>query len=109
MQYDIQGNGTVVTDQIPSVGSKLPKGGKVILYTNGSMPEKTVSVPDVLSRSTTQVLLRLQEAGLNVSIGGAENSEGTSAIAISQVPAAGEMVEPGTIIAVEFRHYEGMD
>ncbi|MHC1695063.1 MAG: penicillin-binding transpeptidase domain-containing protein [Eubacteriales bacterium] len=109
LQYDIQGSGTVVTDQIPSVGSKLPKGGKVILYTNGSVPEKTVSVPDVLSRSTAQVLLRLQEAGLNLSIGGAENSEGTSAIAISQVPAAGEMVEPGTIITVEFRHYEGMD
>ena len=110
LDVSVVGEGIFVTYQIPTAGSKLSKGGSVILYTDNIKPDQTVEVPNVISQSASQVNKTIINAGLNLSIIGAVDNETVSgAIAVTQTPAAGEHVPIGTIVTVEFRHYEGVD
>ncbi len=110
IQYQIEGAGDTVTDQIPRAGSKLIKeSGKLILYTGESTPSKTVTVPNVIGMSPTVANRTIINAGLNINISGAVSSpSATGAIAISQSIAGGENVEYGTVVEVEFRYVDGM-
>lgn len=54
LNYEVIGDGTKVTAQIPAGGSQLAKDtGKVIFYCGDAQPEKTVTVPDVMGKSAS--------------------------------------------------------
>jgi len=92
----------VVTGQIPEAGSMLNReNGRVILYTDGSSPESSVTVPDVSGKSAEAANRILTNAGLNVSIGGADDN--ADATVSSQSVAPGTAVPEGTIIKITLR------
>ncbi len=98
----VVGNGEVVTGQIPEAGSMLNReNGRVILYTDGSSPESSVTVPDVSGKSAEAANRILTNAGLNVSIGGADDN--ADATVSSQSVAPGTAVPEGTIIKITLR------
>lgn len=107
LKVTIEGDGAVVRDQIPKVGSTLPKGGSVILYTDNIENQNLITVPDVMNLTAEKANKKIVNAGLNINIIGAEDMN-SSAIAIRQSPEAGDKVPLGTVVEVEFRHYDGI-
>ena len=105
----IIGKGSVVTEQLPRYGSKIPAGGVVVLYTDNIEPSDSVTVPDVTGYAPNQANKVLINASLNVKMEGAyrENVEGS--VAVKQSPEAGAAVKPGTVVEVEFRHMDSSD
>ncbi len=97
----IVGNGGTVIHQTPAAGSSIPQGGTVVLYTDDESREDRVTVPDVLGYSGAQANQTIVNAGLNIKIQGVD-IELPGAVAVRQNPAAGENVEPGTIVTVDF-------
>ncbi|MBQ1263073.1 MAG: PASTA domain-containing protein, partial [Oscillospiraceae bacterium] len=69
--------------------------------------EKTVKVPAVIGLSGQQASKALINKNLNIKISGIDISDGNTK-AISQTPAAGEQVPPGTVVTVEFVSTEEM-
>ncbi len=98
----VVGDGKLVTGQIPEAGSMLNReNGRVILYTDGSSPEATVTVPDVTGKSAEAANRILTNAGLNVSIGGVDDN--ADATVATQSIAPGTEVPEGTVIKVTLR------
>lgn len=92
------GNGAVVTAQMPGAGAKLIAGGQMMLYTytdNPPEPEQVVCVPDVLGQSLAQAATLLRQRGLEMQIEG-------SGYAVRQEPAAGSYAAQGSIVRVNF-------
>lgn len=105
IEYTVEGSGDTVTQQVPEAGQKMPKTGRVILYTEESSPQDTVLVPDLNGLTPSQARQKLEAAGLILKIGG-NGSEDESAYAYSQSPAAGSSVDSGSIVTVDFRYYD---
>lgn len=97
----IVGDGDTVVSQIPAAGEPLPRGGTVILYTEQDAQQQMVEVPKVTGLSGQVANKTLLNSGLNIRIQGA-SIEGATVEAISQSPAAGEMVPQGTVVTVQF-------
>lgn len=95
----VNGNGSTVISQIPTVSSGLQKGGSIVLYTDSDSQSETVSVPSLIGLSPDEVNDVASAYGLNVSFSGATTSSGTSS---SQNIEAGTSVSPGTVITVSF-------
>ncbi len=108
LEYRVMGSGSKVVSQIPAAGTQLSGNGVVVLYTDQAAPEQTVEVPNVVGMTAANVNKRVTNAGLNLEIVDGNLSMMDGALAISQSVAPGERVAPGTVISVEFRHYEGM-
>ncbi len=98
-----RGTGDVVLVQIPKAYSKLSRNSKVVAYTEGEEVEKSVTVPDVVGCTASEANKGITNAGLNVRIKGISNVEGI-ALCSGQTPAAGTVVEPGTIITLDFTY-----
>lgn len=103
-----RGQGDVVLDQVPKPYSKLAKNSKVVAYTDGEEIQKSVTIPDVVGCSASEANKGITNAGLNVRIKGLSNVTGI-AICSSQSPAAGTVVEPGTIVTLDFKYSEVRD
>ncbi len=103
-----RGQGDVVLDQVPKPYSKLAKNSKVVAYTEGEEIQKSVTIPDVVGCSASEANKGITNAGLNVRIKGLSNVTGI-AICSSQSPAAGTVVEPGTIVTLDFKYSEVRD
>lgn len=93
-----EGPGLRVERQFPAPGVKVPKGTNVILYTEaeGNSAKGKVQVPSLVGLGLTQARLKLSEAGLTLSAQG-------SGFCVSQDPAAGSLVDPGTMVKAVFR------
>ncbi len=92
------GGSDAVTDQMPSPGISLAKGGQVMLYTGQYEAESVqtlVCVPELKGLSIAEAASLLRQRGLEMEIDG-------SGFATVQSPASGEFVEPGTIVQVSF-------
>ena len=111
LSFKIIGNGSVVTGQVPASGSRLSvEKGVIYLYTGDELPSDTVSVPDVVGKTASACNRLIVNAKLNIKIEGAQNyDEGSGAVVVSQSPAAGTVVPPGTIVTVEFMHLDSTD
>lgn len=98
------GDGTKVTGQVPEAGSMLNREeGRVILYTNNIPIESNlITVPDVYGKSAQAANRILTDAGLNVSIGGVDDS--VEATVASQSVAPGTQVPEGTVVRVTMRN-----
>lgn len=104
----IKGDGDLITEQVPKAYSKLSVNSKVVLYTEGAASEKTVTVPNVVGCLASAANKGLTDAGLNVRIKGLASVAGV-AICSEQSPAAGTVVEPGTVVTVQFTYSELRD
>ena len=95
----VKGDGEKVIAQIPAVSSKIPSGGNVVLYTDDTSRSETVTVPNLVGYSATEVNSVASAYGLNVSFSGASD---TGVVSTSQDIAEGTSVSPGTVITVSF-------
>lgn len=111
LSYEIIGNGTAVSTQIPKSGSLLSiDTGRVLLYTGDSYPEPTVTVPDLIGRTAAAANKIAVNAGLNVNIIGAQNYDsGSGAVVLTQTPAAGTKLNRGDIVTIDVRHLDVTD
>lgn len=101
LQGSIVGSGDKVVRQVPASGQSIPRGSKVIIYTEDSAPETIVTVPNLVGLTATEVTTRLTALGLNAKItGGGLDQNGC--LSSSQSVAAGEKVPIGTVIEVTF-------
>ncbi|MEG2597665.1 MAG: penicillin-binding transpeptidase domain-containing protein, partial [Oscillospiraceae bacterium] len=95
----IIGNGKTVTAIYPAQGTKIPREGTVVIYTEKDASQ-TVKVPNVVGVTPTQANQVLTNAGLNIKIsGGAANNQRarTSAQSIE----VGKEVPRGSIVEVQ--------
>ncbi len=95
----VKGEGEKVTSQIPGVSAKIPNGGNVVLYTDGSSDEEKVTVPDLVGYSISEVNAIASNSGVNASIANAGSSD---VVSVSQDIEPGKEVKPGTVITVKF-------
>ena len=105
LDYKIIGGEGTVDYQIPKSGTSIPRTGTVVLYTNGKEPSKTVTVPDITKMSVVGASKMLNNYGLNFRAVGNESTK-YSALIYSQTPAAGEVVEAGTVITAYYKNYD---
>ncbi len=85
----------LITIQYPMAGEALEERGVVSLYTSTNTERRMVEVPNVRRQGSSNVRSALQEKNLNMKTTG-------SGVAIYQDPAAGTLVEEGTIVNVQF-------
>ena len=95
----VQGDGQIVTDQVPKAGVTIPKNGTVIIYTGDAKPSNLTTVPNVAGKTFEEAKLILEREKLILSSNGA--AEHNDKIISQSIP-AGEKTESGTEIKVEF-------
>ena len=106
LKCEIKGSGKTVIGQMPAGDQKVAVGGKVILYTDDSAEEATVTVPDVTEKTPESALRTLQNRGLNVQIKGVFDNDTKNCYVLSQSIDPGTEVPAGTIVIIQCR-YEG--
>lgn len=85
--------GDRVTDQIPKPGSRVPKGTKVLIYTNNPRYiAEVVTVPDCTGQSLAQSSAIISEVGLLM------HTVGTGKTVTKQNPPGGSQVIPGEVV-----------
>lgn len=95
------GEGSTVIKQVPSGSSSIPRGGKVVLYTEENYDVKYTEVPSVLGYSVSDVNYLLTTANINFKAGDGA-TEHAGAVAYSQNYLPGTIVPVGTIVEVTF-------
>ena len=99
LEAKVIGRGDTILSQYPSSGANLPRGSKVLLYTDDTKPY-TTTVPAVTGMTVSQANAALTNAGLNPYLKGATAS--ASATAQTQSMEAGSSVLQGTLVEVNF-------
>lgn len=107
LSYKIIGGEGTVDYQMPKSGTSIPRTGTVVLYTNGKEPSATVTVPDITKMTVAGASKMISNYGLNFRSVGNESTKSTALI-VSQQPAAGTMVEAGTVITAYYKNYDGV-
>lgn len=97
---DVRGNGDTVIAQIPEGGTSIPRGGKVIIYTEQEKLS-TAIVPDVTGLTPSQATQALKNAGFNVRFNGT-SGDGTLKVYDQSIPPETE-AEEGSVITVYAR------
>ena len=110
-QCKVMGTGDVVNEQFPRFGTAISGSGIVILYTGGETPSDNVTVPNCIGKTAADANRAVINSSLNIYMDGTyrEGVNGAAAVAVSQTPAAGEKVMPGTVVTVTFKHLDGTD
>lgn len=98
----IKGSGKTITDQLPKAHTKLAKDGTVVAYTDGEKTVRNITVPDVKGQGAAQAAATLTNSGLNVHVKGAAGTG--EAVCSGQSPVAGTVVEPGTVVSIDFSY-----
>ena len=106
--FKIEGDGANVTDQMPAAGVKIPASVEIVLYTEGSRPPDSVTVPSVLGMSPEKANAALVNAGLYMRLTGAQPKQGAVLTAAWQ-EYEGMEVPLGTVVSVEFRDQNVQD
>lgn len=94
------GGEAVVSEQIPQSGTPVPRGGKVVLYTEGYDEESTlVEVHDFQGMDLANANYIASINQLQISVSGIDSDSAT--VTMQDIP-AGEMVKQGTVITLTF-------
>ncbi len=110
LDYEVIGDGDVVTKLVPRAGSEMSRDGKLYVYTGDAQPTSNVTVPDVMGKNATVANVMITNSNLNILITGSTNSQnGSGPVVVSQSPAAGEKVPEGTVVSIELRYLDGTD
>ena len=96
------GTGETVVSQYPEANSLIPKGGVVVVYTDGGETSAETTVPDFIGKTVAEVNILAAENSLNVIFSG-PTEEGAST-AYSQSLEEGSPVSAGTTLTVYFRN-----
>ena len=102
------GEGETVTSQVPARGAVIPGGSETVLYLDQAPDNTEVLVPDVTGKDAETASKLLTDAGLYMKIIGAVGGQSTI-LATRQSPEAGETVEQGTVVEVEFSDLSARD
>lgn len=92
------GEGSVVTDQMPTAGSTVPKGSSTVLYLGEEKPKETVAMPDLSGMTYEEAKKALEDVGLYLNATGS----GTSGTVFEQLVLPGTPVELGATVEVKF-------
>lgn len=92
------GEGPVVTDQMPTAGSTVPRSSSTVLYLGQEKPSGTVEMPDLSGMTYAEAEAALTQAGLYLNATGT----GETGRVFSQGVAPGEEVEVGASVEVHF-------
>ena len=92
------GEGSVVTDQMPTAGSSVPEGSSMVLYLGEEKPSGTVEMPDLSGMTYDQAVAALEEVGLYLNATG--TTEGGRVF--SQGVSPGDTVTVGASVEVRF-------
>lgn len=103
----VKGEGDTIIGQMPEAGTKIPQGGNVVLYTDAESIKDTVTVPNLVGYSVSDVNYFAAYYNLNVSISGMSSSE--ASVSYSQSIPKGTEVAPGTVVNVTFSAGGGTD
>ena len=95
-----QGDGTVVTAQLPSEGTALERGSQVLVYLGAAVPE-TVIVPDFTGMTPVQAEKAAADAGLTLSTAGNPDSNENLQVQLQDIP-PDTSVEPGRTVTITF-------
>lgn len=107
LKIRILGNGKTVINQMPKPLAKVNVNSIITVYTENEQTVKNVTVPNVEKMTVAEATQALAGVDLNIKIEGAGASrDGSSARAYRQEPAAGTVIEQGSVISVEFRTLE---
>ncbi len=103
LNISVVGSGSSVRGQLPAYGETLNKGGTVIVYTEEEETLKTtVTVPNFIGLTQSEVTAKASELGLNVKFSGnVSTASGTKAY--DQSVSNGNEVSVGTTITIYFR------
>lgn len=104
----VVGSGATVIKQVPEAGQSMPRGGMVVLYTDDSVADKTVTVPNFSGMSVTAANAAAANVGINLRLSGVGLDSG-QAIASKQSVAAGTKVPLGTTVTVSFLYKDSAD
>lgn len=94
------GDGDSVCAQVPQAGSKIPRGGRVVLYTTTDSTKETVTVPDLVNCTVAEVNAIAAEYNINISFSGSVDQD--SVYSYSQSIDPRTEVSPGTVVTVYF-------
>ncbi len=110
LTYTVIGNGDTVKKQIPQNGETILKDtGRILLYTEDTSPQESVTVPNVIGKSAMDANRILINAGFNLSLSGALNFDvGQGAVVLDQTPAGG-VLPYGSVISLTFRFTDGTE
>ncbi len=98
----VEGEGYVVTEQVPLPGVEVKKDSTVILKVSDSRTNKDpVTIPDLKGRTVKEATDIINAIGLNIEIAG-------SGYAVKQNPLPGIGVSLGTTVKVEFSQTPNM-
>ncbi|MGM9521730.1 MAG: penicillin-binding transpeptidase domain-containing protein [Oscillospiraceae bacterium] len=95
----VVGEGSTVTDQLPSAGAEIAAGSQVIIYADGEKNTDEVSVPNLYGMTVSQARAALQDKGLFLNTSGASPTS-SSVIVSRQSIESGDTVPYGTVIEV---------
>lgn len=105
LRYLVEGDGPLVTSQVPAANTFADSGSTVMLYTGGVSDNSAgityITVPRLSGKRFAEVANLLSSLSLTLS------AEGTG-IAYSQSPQEGSVVPAGTAITVKFREEDQM-
>ena len=87
-----------VISQDPVAGTEVAKGGLVNLLV--SKGQQQIDVPDVTGKTQSDATTTLQGAGLKAAVKSASSSSVAAGAVMSQAPAAGVTVIPGTTVTI---------
>lgn len=108
LKSKVVGSGDTVVRQVPVAGQTVPKNCTVVLYTSETDTPAMSTVPDFNGMTVSQVNTAAAAAGVNVSMSGISLSS-SGAACYQQSVAAGEQVESGTVVTVQFRYQGSTD
>ena len=101
LESEVIGDGEKVLRQVPSTGNAMPKGCKVVLYTEENTEPEYVYVPDLTGKTLEYANKKLSSLGLNLKpLGGAARKSGATCSGVMNYKE--EYVEVGTIIETYF-------
>ena len=107
LEIKFKGDSDLITDQIPKAHTKLAVGSSVVAYAEDSKAEKTVEVQDVIGESAANASAMIESEGLNAKISGVASTG--VATCSGQSPEAGTLVEPGTVVVLDFSYSDAVD
>jgi stage V sporulation protein D (sporulation-specific penicillin-binding protein) len=103
LKVKVVGNGTKVTSQQPAAKSEIDKSsGVIVLYTGNAEQSTSITVPNLVGKTSVAANAELVNLGLNIKIEGAEKHFVGDSVAtvVSQSVAPGTAVAPGTVVGV---------
>ncbi len=103
LEVTVNGNGQIVTNQLPKANDKRMKGSPIVLYTDSTEDVK-VEMPDFMYMKKADVEKKVKELGLGLVVtgGGANQKVTDEMVAVSQGTAPGTVVVVGSVVTVHF-------